>query len=232
MKAFVSHFCKTAAIALLISAAATVRAQNIAPGQMITPTNTFTVADLGTLVVQRQDTRTLTFGGLTLNYCASSAVYRNSDGTLDFLYQVCNLNSNNSINRFAAAIFPFDTVTDISYSFDDIDGTDGVFSSGVRASGMVDRGASGSPIGFNFSNESGGQLQVGENSTIMRVRTNTNTYSNGTISVINGVASTVGSYAPGAFLAITAAPEPSALLMTMPVLCGLGIVVRRRTPRA
>ncbi len=223
-----------ATLATLAVSGATInsaKAQSLTPGTMITPSVTFSGSDLGTLLDSQQNDVNFVFGGETLNFTARSAVYQNTNGTLDFLYQLVNApTSSNSIGRFTVSLIPLETQTSIAFSSDDVDGT-GIFSSGTFVPDGADRGPSGSPIGFDFRAGGNGRILAGGTSAILRVRTDATNFQPGRFAVINGVAASTGSFSPSPSggVSIVNAPEPASLTLFAPLaFAGLALARRKR----
>ena len=171
----------------------------------------------------------LTFAGIF-----RSAVYRNTDGKLDFYFQVertgpgSNATGNNhEITKFTVADFANWTV-DALVSAGDPDGA-GAFkavNNPVPAGGSttrVSRGFSGSVIETNFQGAGANGLIGTENSATYIFRTNAFSFKAGTFGVLDGSSLQGITFAP-------TVPEPATWAM---MLAGFGLIggVARRSNR-
>lgn len=225
-----------AALTLLAGAPQAAQAQTLNNGEVITPTWQFTSSDLGTLLAEQEVPGFATLNGRTIDFLGRSAVYQNSNGTLDFLYQVANNGaSTDIIGRISVAVFPQDVTSDIYYAApgQDVDGA-GIFTgTPAKVADFVGRESDGATIGFTFLADGNGRIKPGESSSVFMVRTNATEFTIGPYSAIDGVAATVPGYVPvtpslsgGAGNVI---PEPGTMALLGTGLLGMvGIALRRR----
>jgi hypothetical protein len=225
----------TAAVAAACAPhAAHAQGQTLNPGQTITPgvapsENFNPGTQLATLV----SPFSMGSGNTYVSLSAQSAVYRNTEGTLDFYYQISNLSDSRSeITRFATADFG-DLVTSVFFRTD----PGAPFASGDLVATTIDRSDDGRIIGFNFDMANNqGVLLPGENSYTAVVRTSATDYQAGSLGVIGGFATTVNSFSPvlpsGGSTNVggpTAIPEPGTFALAAPMLLGIaGVAMRRR----
>jgi hypothetical protein len=163
---------------------------------------------------------------LTVSFGA--AVYRNAGGTLDFYYQVTNNSpapTFDEVHRVTTSSF-FGFTTDVSFvtnggSIPAAAAPGGSFSNGTQDPVNIDRSGSGSVVGFNFP--TGFEVNAGETSVVLMVRTNAVNFVPGNVSVINSGTVTRPAFAP------SVVPEPASLAMV-----GVGLLAagRRRRRRA
>ena len=159
----------------------------------------------------------------------TEAVYRNSAGILDFMFQVTNTSSDLLFTREANTNFTGFS-TDVGYitngstlpSSPFVDGTGGPLS--------VDRSVNGSTVGFNFTGFVGNFFQVGLIGTtdVLVIATNaTNFDSNGTVALSFSLGGGGGDpFEP------VATPLPAALPLFVTGLGGLGLLGWRRKRKA
>ncbi len=143
-----------------------------------------------------------------------AAVYRNSGNTLDFYYQFTNnVSSADSVGRLTMTNFTGFT-TDVGYRLDNWDGA-GIFLTANQAALSTDRSSNGGTVGFGFGVLSR-QINPGETSATLVIRTNAINYSAGSVTTRNGAGAvwTAAAYDPA-----TGVPEPGTV-----VLLGAGLV--------
>jgi hypothetical protein len=152
-----------------------------------------------------------------------SAVYRNTDGRLDFYYQVertgAGGSGDNAIQKFTAANFvPFDTFAFRDGS--DFDGAGGFLAAGNPGTftSSASRSFDGNVMGVNFGSNN---LVGTENSTTYIFRTNAQSFTAGTFGVIDGSALQGPTFAP-------TVPEPAAWAMMLGGFALIGAAARRR----
>jgi hypothetical protein len=135
----------------------------------------------------------------------TSAVFRESSGTLDFYYQVANSGASaTALSREADTSFAgFTTFTGYR--------TDAVvaFAVGTVAPVSADRNSTGALMGFSFSPPDAAKILPGLTSDILVISTNATLFAAGNASVIDGGTETVASFQP----AVAAVPEPGTLLL-------------------
>ena len=151
----------------------------------------------------------------------STAVYRNAGNTLDFYYQLWNRDSSvDSVGRLTMTNFVGFT-TDVGYRMDDWDGA-GQFLGGTQAALSADRSASGGTIGFGFG-AGLSQINPGEVSATMVIRTNASAYTAGSVTTQNGAVYTSASFAP----VESGIPEPGTYALIGAGLIALAAMRRR-----
>jgi uncharacterized repeat protein (TIGR01451 family) len=136
----------------------------------------------------------------------TSAVYRNSSGTLDFYYQVANsASSSTAIAREANTNFTgFTTWT--GFRTDAV----GPFVVGTVPPVTADSNAAGSVIGFSFNPPNTAKILAGLTSDILVISTNATNFTAGNAAVIDGGTQTVAAFQPLATaLTISKAFNPS-----------------------
>jgi hypothetical protein len=150
-----------------------------------------------------------------------SAVYRNASNTLDFYYQFSNASgSADSVGRLTMTNFAGFT-TDVGYRMDDFDGG-GLFLGGAQSALSADRSSTGGTIGFGFG-VGGGQINPGETSASLVIRTNAVNYVAGSVTTQNGAVYTTAAFAPTG----APVPEPGSYIMMGLGLIGLAALRRR-----
>jgi len=138
-------------------------------------------------------------------------------GCLDFFVLVeSNSTSTDDIERITLASFG-SFLTNVGYS-----AGKGSPSGGVDP-GSVDRSASGSVIGFNFTSLPG--VAPGQETAMLEIQTNATQFMKGTLQIIDSSVASVNAFEPCA-----TTPEASSVSMTLlgGALLGLGFIGRRR----
>ena len=149
----------------------------------------------------------------------TSAVYRESSGTLDFYYQVMNnANSATAIARETDTNFAgFTTWTGYR-----LDGS-GPFVPGTVTPVTADRNSAGSVIGFSFNPPDSAKILSGTTSNVLVISTDATAFTAGNASVIDGGTQTVAAFQP-----TTTIPEPATMLLFGGGLLALSSVRRFR----
>jgi len=200
----------------LLAAASQAQATLVLPGQTGLPPDVQATSTPGTVIA---DTGVLLGNAGLTSVTFQQLVVREATGTLDFLYQVSNLNSagGDSVLRVTSQTFT-GFLTDAGYSVDSL-----FFANdGTIIPTTVDRSASGSTVGFNIT------IPPGATSVELFVHTNATQFTTGLSSVIDGGAVNFASFAP------TAAPAPAGIVLALSGLpcLGIGHWLRRRRQQA
>ena len=218
---------KYALLALAAVVAVPAQAAQVFPGDGIggpgATIDFFDGSTRGTLLAYSETTGT----ALTFAATFRSAVYRNTDGTLDFYYQVARTgagsSSSNAIQSFTAANFgSFDTFAFRDGS--DFDGAGGFLAAGNPGTftSTANRSFDGNVLGVNFGSNN---LKDTENSTTYIFRTNALRFTSGTFGVIDGSSLQGPTFAP-------TVPEPATWAMMLGGFGLVGMATRRsRRPR-
>ena len=169
-----------------------------------------------------------------------SAVYEEAGGTLDFYYQVdLDATSTNcggsgqiacdALERVTASSFA-GVPTSVGYLIDGSFLGNG-FTDGTEIPFTTDRSLNSSVVGFNFNSPGVLGILPGTDSVVFVVSTNATAFTNGFVSVIDGIPSTVTAFEPASGTAVPA-PEPGTLTLFSSGLIGLGLAgLRRRSQR-
>jgi hypothetical protein len=172
-------------------------------------------------------------GVLRYNATMASAVYRNTEGTLDFYYQVSNLGggtfdalSRVSTNDFATGMVWQTDVREITdgdfVACDACPG--GFFQAGNEDATDADRDDDGRVVGFNYFPANGTSLNTGDTTLLLLIRTNATEYVPGAFSIINGATVDREAFQP----AIDGVPEPTSLALFSLGLLASAVAIRRR----
>jgi hypothetical protein len=157
----------------------------------------------------------------------SAAVFRNSAGFLDFYYQVRNISAENLVHRLTGSGFS-GFLTDVWYV---LDGglvpcsacPGGSFETGTQDPLTFDRDGLGEVLGFNFPTPDF-EVNPGEASLLLLIRTNATAYGPGFVSVINSGSFTDDAFEPAA---VQVPDFTSSLLLFGIGLIGTGAMRRK-----
>src|SRR5215831_836790 len=135
------------------------------PGATVFPT--LTSAPAGTLLASLVEPYSFTTTAGTTSGSLTTAVYRNSSGTLDFYYQIHNnAASATAIDRLTAVNFAgFLTAT--GYRLDAV----GPFLAGTVVPVTADRNVAGTTVGFSFSPPDSAKVLAGLTSGVLVIST-------------------------------------------------------------
>jgi len=208
-------------IAALTGGALRAEATPLPPGGSVPVTGTFFPGGthLGSVYYEDQVSA-------DLKVTVAAAVYRNAGGTLDFYYQVTNnspVPPGDQIHRLTGSSFVgFDTdvffvLNGSAIACSACDG--GSFVDGTQEPETANRTLSGSVVGFNFP--AGFDVDPGESSFVLLIRTNATFFNTGVVSVINSGTVTRDAFQP-------AVPEPASLTLLGIGLLGTGAMMRRK----
>lgn len=185
------------------------------PGGTVSPGVIPSGTDPGTLLASLS----APFSTIDTSGTVLSAVFREASGTLDFYYQINNSqNSTGGISRETDSIFS-GFITSVGYRTDG--STISGFVNGTVAPVSADRSSSGSVVGFSFAPPDSAKIMPGTSSNVLIISTNATQFTSGSVSVIDGGATTVSSFAP-------AIPEPSNLVLLGYGVLGLAVFRRAR----
>lgn len=206
------------ALATTIGTVSTTPGSTVIPG--LVPPGTLPGTLLATLVVPFSYGTT---AGTTSGFF-TTAVFRESGGTLDFYYQIANnANSATSIARETDVNFGSFT-TSTGFRLDGSFLSGGVFTNGTVAPGTADRSSTGAVVGFSFPIS--GEISPGATSLVLEISTNATMFTAGNASIIDGGSQTVAAFQPTG--SVSQVPEPSSLLLLASGLMGTLTAVRRK----
>ncbi len=158
----------------------------------------------------------------------SAAVFENFAGLLDFYYQVRNDSAQNLVHRLTGSSFT-GYLTDVWYI---LDGglvlcsacPGGFFETGTQDPLTFDRDGFGEVVGFNFPTPDF-EVNPGEASLVLLIRTDATAYDPGFVSVINSGSFTDRAFEP----AVAQVPDPASSLLLFGIgLLGTGAMRRKR----
>lgn len=163
-----------------------------------------------------------TSGGLT------TAVFLNATGTLDFYYQIANsADSVTGIERMTAANFAgFLTWTGYRMNANSVSSAG--FVDGTVAPYVASRSTNGIVTTFQFGAMPADWVLPGTSSEVLVISTNTNTFTIGNASIIDGGAATVAAYMPFFAIGDVPTPEPESVLL---MAAGVAVLAYARLTR-
>jgi hypothetical protein len=202
------------------------------PGDTVVPGLVASGTAPGTLLASLSVPYTATLGSPAGTFF--SAVYRESLGTLDFYYQVTNLDTSKCGGAGQTPCDPIARVTAVSFLGSltslgfRLDGGSfgGPFVAGTVTPVTADRNSVGDVVGFSFNPPDSRKVQPGQVSSVLIISTNATNFTSGNVSVIDGGTITLASFEP---TPSTVVPEPTSLLLVVGGLIGLA-ARRRRQP--
>lgn len=161
-------------------------------------------------------------GQITISGTYVSEVYADPNnvfcsGCLDFFFEITsNTTSTDVIARITSSYYG-DYLTDVGYST----GT-GSVPGGVPPA-TVDRSSDGGVIGFNFALPAG--VGAGQATEVLEIQTNSNTYTSGSLQIIDGSVTSLTGFAP------TIVPESNTagMMLLATILFGIAFLTQRRT---
>ncbi len=208
---------------------------NLVQGNPQSQLNSVSTPDEGALfIASRFDTFGLAVNGETLSGSLLSAVYTNSTGGLDFLYQISVTTTTGGVTATNLNDFSgFSTAA----AFDKIDSfvtPAGTFTSGGKRPFGSQRVVGGGSVAFAFNSndltaggKSDGVLLSGDKSAILIVRTNATNYRVANATVNAAAAANVTVLAPETGAIVV--PEAGTLMLLIPgTMLGAMLIKRRR----
>jgi hypothetical protein len=204
----------TALVTALLFAASSAEATTLVSGDDNVALSAFT-GSLGTLV----DSKTVNGVADTVSGTLWTAVYRNANGWLDFLYQVKYTAGSEPIERISASNFG-DFAVDAQISYTDIDGA-GFFSASNMSTALpptADRSDGVLGVDFNVNQK----LSSGKISPILIFRTEQTKYVGGHAQVSDGTSFNAQAFQPAAV------PETATWMCMVGGFGAMGSIMRRR----
>jgi hypothetical protein len=212
------------AVACVIAMASSSQATPLAgtvltsPGGTVFPGLIATGTPAGTLLASLVAPYSFFTTAGTTSGTLTSAVYRNSSGTLDFYYAVANsANSATSIARETDTNFA-GFLTWLGFRTDAV----GPFGVGTVAPVTGDNNVTGTVTGFSFNPPDSNKIAPGQTSDILVISTNATLWIAGNAAVIDGGTQTVAAFQP------TSIPEPGTMLLLGGGLLALAGIRRKR----
>ena len=178
-----------------------------APGATVFPG--LVTAPAGTLLADLVEPWSFTTTAGTTDGTLTTAVYRDSGGTLDFYYQVANnANSVSSIARESSTNFESQALN-ISTGFrtDGASLTGANFVNGTVPYVTADLNSSGSVVGFSFQPPPSSEIGPGMISNVFIISTGATSFTTGNAELLDGGSVTVAAFQPASTV-----PEPSLLI--------------------
>jgi len=186
----------------------------LAPGQGSPIPDVF-VAETGTLIATDSGNLNNTGTGGNINATYQEWVYRESGGTLTYIYQVSVKPGSDALEQVAVSSFTGFT-TDVGVTVAPLVGPPGsqlggqVPFAGVGGN-VVTRSGTGSAVNFNFTGGGAFEVGPGQHTVLLTVVTNARAYGGGKITVQDDTSAFTADLGPKAI------PEPSTM-----ALAGLG----------
>lgn len=213
-----------ATVAFCVSGSAAQAQTNVNPGQFAAvPVQVFGLPT-GTQIDIISDTFFASNAGQTITGSYVSAVYDRGGGLLDFYYQfTTEAGSTAPITEFAATSFAGFS-TSVGYFDGDLDGA-GPFIDGSESPVNASRSGNGVTVTFDYF-----EVNVGETSEVLLIRTNATSYVQGNSSVQGGASANFTTLAPTRIPDNTI-PEPGTLALAGIGILGIAVRASRRGRR-
>jgi hypothetical protein len=176
---------------------------------------------------------TAALDSLTFTASVNYAVYTGGlcPTCITFAYQV----TDNGAGTESGSTGVIEDLTAFSYSgfttdvgYDNLTTVSGAFTTGGENPDTVGRSESGSGavVTFDYPSSASAQLVPGDHTSVLIVETNSNTYTSGLFSAIDGATATAAAFAP-LNVSVTGTPEPETMGLVGFGLLGLGFISRR-----